>query len=655
MKRNLLLCLIFISTCLNAQITLGTGSTATGTAPVSTYYRYSYVQQILSKQEINANIAGNITGLRFYTASSSSITNSSSWTVYLGTTTKTTFSSAADWVPVAQLTQVFSGTVTNANGTVSVAFPVPFAYNNINNLVIAVKENSAGYDENGFNDVFYVYGSAPNSVIYYRNDTVNPNPSNPPAGVLTDKKSVVTLTGLVPSSTIACPTVLYPGNNATFIPLSPTISWNAVPGATGYKVSLGTTLGGTDIISQQSVTANNFTVPQVLSNNTVYYARVTAVGAANESQGCSNMMFRTVPGLPVNDECANAISLTVNPDANCVSVSPGYTLGATNSGLAPAPCIGNPDDDVWFKFVATSTSHKISLNNITSVGTANSTDTYFQVFGGACGNLTSIFCSDPASSIISGLNVGSTYYIRVYSYDGVGNHQIFNICVATIPPPPANDACSGALQANVLPYSYTQSDAAGATNNSGFVTACSTNGMNDGTWFSFTGNGGVIDIVVSMPSGSNFDPQIGVFTGTCGALSCVNTVDAGEDGELESLSVQTVAGTTYYVNVGHYSNSDDELEDTFTIAISTDFLGTSETGDHKREIQIYPNPFTDLLNISEAENIKSVMITDMAGRTVKMINNPGSSLHLSDLKSGMYILTILKNDGSKQSLKMIKK
>lgn len=639
---------------LNAQITLGAGSTTVGVAPVSTFFGYSYVQQIFTKNEINTNAAGNISGLKFYLNPNSTITNSSSWVIYLGTTTKTSFSSTVDWIPVSQLNQVFSGTVTNVNGVVTITFPVPFFYNNIGNLVVAVKENAPNFDVNGLGDAFYGYYSNINSVLFYSDDNVNPNPSLPPDGYLSDQKSVITFTGLTASSTIACPDVAYPLNNAVYIPLSPTVEWNVVPSATSYKVSVGTTNGASNVINQQSVNATSFTVPQTLSANTIYYLKVTAVNASGESQGCSTNMFRTTPGQPINDECSSATTLIVNPNTSCAAFTQGYTLGATDSGVTAGSCFGNPDDDVWFKFVATASKHKISLNNIVSIGTNFSDDLDFQVFSGACGNLTSVLCSEPASSLVTGLSVGSTYYVRVFSAAGAGSNNSFDICVGTVPPPPVNDACSGAFAATSFPYSYTQSDALGATNNSGFINACN-DGMNDGTWFTFVGNGGNVDIIVTMPSGSYFDPQIGVFTGNCAVLNCVDTVDDAGDGETEVLSVASVAGTTYYVNVGHYNAVIDEAEDTFTISMVSGVLAATEVDEVKTKVKVYPNPFTDGINFSDFKNIKSVSVIDLLGRHLKTIENPVSFIHLDQLKSGMYILSLLMKDGSKQSLKIIRK
>ncbi|WP_261511370.1 T9SS type A sorting domain-containing protein [Chryseobacterium paludis] len=660
MKKILLSCLLMISMALNAQINLGMGSIDVGAAPISTYYGYSYVQQIFSKQEINADAAGNITGLSFYLDPTKPIVNSLDWVVYLGHTTKSSFVSDSDWLPVSQLTQVYAGTVTNINGVVTVTFPTPFPYNNIDNLVVAVDENSQDYDDNS-DEVMNVYPSAPNSTLYFRNDGTNPNPSFPPIGNLASYKSVITINGLTKKPIPACPLIVYPTNNTVFVPLLPTIIWNAVAGATGYKVSIGTTPGGTDIVNQQSVTSGSFALPTLLSPDTMYYLRVVSVAAAGESSGCSEITFKSAPPLPINDNCIGAKTLTVNSDLDCGVVTSGYTLGATPSGLTAAPCYGDPDDDVWFKFVATKTSHKISLLNVTSIGTFDDDDIYFQVLSGTCGVLSSVLCSDATSSIVSGLTIGQTYYVRVYSYYDTGSNQSFDICVGSIPPPPVNDECSGALVASAFPYNYVQSDGGGATNNAGFITACD-NGMNDGTWFTFVGDGDIFNIAVSMPPGSDFDPQVDVYSGTCGNLSCEGTVDSMASGESEYISVATVPGTTYYINVGHYSQFTDELEGTFTIDISK---GTSQSDKNASGASkvipvtkgngVYPNPFTDVLNISDSENVKSVMVSDFAGRVVKTIDNPDSVIHLNGIQSGLYLVTMTMKNGSKQTVKVIKK
>ncbi|NIF04501.1 hypothetical protein F3J23_03525 [Chryseobacterium sp. Tr-659] len=429
MKRILLLSLLFAGVYLNAQINLNTGSLNVGTAPVSSFFSYSYVQQIYPKQEINADAAGNITGLTFYLDPSATITDSSDWTVYLGHTSKSSFASGTDWIPATQLSQVFTGTVTRNSNKVEITFTTPFAYNNTDNLVIAARENAPSIDINNFDEAFHVYSHLPYSTLYYKGDRAVIDPSAPPGGIRADYKSSVTISGLLPKSAPACPFTIYPVNNAVNVPLSPDIKWFPVSGADSYKVSIGTSPGGTDVVNQQIVTSSNFTPSTPLAATTSHYIRVAAVSSGIESSGCMEFTFKTAPPVPVND------------------------------------------------------------------------------------------------------------------------------------------ACSGALLASAFPYTYTQDDAISATNNSGFINVCP-DAMNDGTWFKFIGDGGQFTIKITMPSGSGFDPQMGIYSGTCTNLVCVSTVDNAGGGGAETKTITTTAGTEYYINIGSYEETVDVPENTFTITIT---------------------------------------------------------------------------------------
>ncbi|RAR47546.1 choice-of-anchor L domain-containing protein [Flavobacterium lacus] len=130
---------------------------------------------------------------------------------------------------------------------------------------------------------------------------------------------------------------------------------------------------------------------------------------------------------PINDNCSNAIALTVNEDATCASSTPGTTIGAT---LSQTGCTGVADDDVWYSFVATSTSHTVTV----TPGTLN--DAVLQVFSGTCGGLTSLICRDANFSSaeiarVNYLTVGNTYYVRVYSYNNNSGNGTFEICVTS--------------------------------------------------------------------------------------------------------------------------------------------------------------------------------------------------------------------------------
>ncbi len=87
----------------------------------------------------------------------------------------------------------------------------------------------------------------------------------------------------------------------------------------------------------------------------------------------------------------------------------------------------------------------------------------------------------------------------------------------------------------------------------------------------------------------------------------------------------------------------------------TTSLGTSNVSAQENTVSVYPNPFTDTVNISDAKDLKSVSVIDMSGRLVKTIANPGRQINLSELKAGLYILKLDYQDGTSKSVKAIKK
>ncbi|WP_197429341.1 T9SS type A sorting domain-containing protein [Winogradskyella endarachnes] len=164
-----------------------------------------------------------------------------------------------------------------------------------------------------------------------------------------------------------------------------------------------------------------------LTIGTEYHIRVYSYFNGNGQTGtfdiCVEELAQSVPPPP-NDDCSNAISLT--PSFICNPVT-GTTVGGTESMTG---CAGVADDDVWYSFVATRPEHEI----IVEAGTLY--NIVFEVFVGSCSG-ASLECVNetsqynPESTTLIALNVGTTYYIRVYSFNG-GNTNFngtFNICV----------------------------------------------------------------------------------------------------------------------------------------------------------------------------------------------------------------------------------
>ncbi|MEC3874409.1 fibronectin type III domain-containing protein [Chryseobacterium salviniae] len=408
MKKHLLTYLLFLGTLLSAQITLGSGTTSGGvsgsvaTVPWSTYYGYSYAQQILLKTDINAAGAGNITGLRFYLGATASLTNSNDVVVYLGQTTKASFSSTTDWIPTSSMTQVYSGTVTNNAGIVEITLSSPFAYDNVNNLVIAIDENKSS--DNG-SELFYTYTSGTNKTLYYRSDTTNPNPASiTQTGTRSATQSVVTLLGLTPNPVPLCPAVTAPTAAATGVSVLPTITWNAVNGATGYRLSVGTTSGGTDVINNVDLgNVTTYTLASSLQFNTQYYYTVSSYNGAIPSAACSERTFTTAniscPAVTAPASAAVGLSVTPTITWTATTGAAGYriSMGTTSGGtdILNNVDVGNVTTYTIGSPLNTSTTYYYTVNSYN--GAATSSSCTVRNFSTVCGTFTPNYTNNFAS------------------------------------------------------------------------------------------------------------------------------------------------------------------------------------------------------------------------------------------------------------------
>jgi hypothetical protein len=254
---------------------------------------------------------------------------------------------------------------------------------------------------------------------------------------------------------------------------------------------------------------------------------------------------------------------------------------------------------------------------------------------------------------------GTYYYATRFNLNGGGyvygglNNGFWN---ATTNPSgvltvnaPANDACSSATSAT-LPYDATV-NAYATTNNGGVITVTDCGGMNDGVWYSFVGDGGDITVDISEVTGA-WDPELGIYTGSCGAFVCEGNADIGLNDEGENLVVASTAGTTYYVNVGQFSTLGDNPEGAFRIQISSSLGNGSFDND---TLTLAPNPVKNFLNVSYNETIDTVEVFNLLGQKVAStkLNATQGQVDMSSLASGAYIVKATSNDRVK-TMKVIK-
>jgi hypothetical protein len=374
---------------------------------------------------------------------------------------------------------------------------------------------------------------------------------------------------IVSSTPPACPSPTLP--LAAAASTSATLSWTENGSATLYNVEYGPNgfvQGAGTLLSGVS---NSYNLSPLTPNTAYsYYVQAACGGINGNSTWVGPYNFTTLFTPPANNDCAGAVALTVNADFACGTTTAGTTQGATLS-MAASPCFGNPDDDVWYSFVATATSHRIVLSNTVAVGgTGTSTDAYMQVLSGACGSQTSVLCSDPNTANPTGLTIGNTYFVRVYTY-GNTNNITFNICVGTPPPPPpapANDECLGAIGLTVNPDYACGTVTAGTTYGgtlSMAATPCFGN-PDDDVWFSFVATATSHRIVLSNivavgGTGTSTDAYMQVLSGSCGSQTSVLCSDPNT-GNATGLTI----GDRYYVRVYTYGNANNI---TFDICVGT--------------------------------------------------------------------------------------
>ena len=308
---------VFGQTTGTIQIGSGTDTGSGGTTIPVTNYNYSYSQQIVTAAEyaLGEGVAGPITKIRYYVTSIGTMSVWNNWTVYLGNTTKTSFSSATDWVPLADLTQVFSGTITATNNNwFEITLSTPFNYTG-GNIIVAVDENAPGWSSA---PTFRMYTSAANTGILYRDDTTNPNPATPPTATSRQSK---------------LPQIQFVGNLASCLSptnvtisnitqVTATVGWTASVSSPsqGYiwEVRTDTNPGTAGAVTSGTVAAGVTTTPVTgLQPNTLYNVYVRSNCGAGDTSNWS--IVKTFTTLCTSDNIPYVMPINATTGTNLPS------------------------------------------------------------------------------------------------------------------------------------------------------------------------------------------------------------------------------------------------------------------------------------------------------------------------------------------------
>lgn len=172
------------------SIIVGTETSGSYSIPFSTYYGYSYSQQIFTADEIG-NFDGGIPCISFdYMYSSDQTKNLK---VYMGNTNKSTFANASDWISLNQMYEVFDGTInftantSAAHNWVNIPLDIPFEWDGSSNIVVTILSNQGPYYYSTSN-AFRVH-SASSKALYSTSSSTPVNPNSPASGTVSSTRS----------------------------------------------------------------------------------------------------------------------------------------------------------------------------------------------------------------------------------------------------------------------------------------------------------------------------------------------------------------------------------------------------------------------------------------------------------------------------------
>ncbi len=82
---------------------------------------------------------------------------------------------------------------------------------------------------------------------------------------------------------------------------------------------------------------------------------------------------------------------------------------------------------------------------------------------------------------------------------------------------------------------------------------------------------------------------------------------------------------------------------------------TNVTSEAFSNLTAYPNPFTNNITITNAENVQRVVITNLVGQQVMNVSlNGETEVNTAELSKGVYLITFVANNGDRLVKKMIK-
>ncbi len=111
-----------------------------------------------------------------------------------------------------------------------------------------------------------------------------------------------------------CTSLVYPANGDTNVPLTPLLEWNPVPGAVGYRVTIGNSPSSGDVLDNTPFINTTSTFILELEANRSFFVTIVPFNASGDAIGCQQESFSTLLGCgPFFDPISGDL-ITLNPE-----------------------------------------------------------------------------------------------------------------------------------------------------------------------------------------------------------------------------------------------------------------------------------------------------------------------------------------------------
>lgn len=267
----------------------------------------------------------------------------------------------------------------------------------------------------------------------------------------------------------------------------------------------------------------------------------------------SQAFILTASAQPANNNCGGAVTLTVN-SGSCAITTNGTTVAATQSQSRCSGPASSADDDVWYRFVATGTSHTIT---VTPNGAPALGDPVFEVFSGTCavtvvGSLVCVNANGAGlaeTTTLTGLTIGNTYLMRVYGTGVATGQGGFTVCLVG---PSANEACASAVSLTPANSCTPTLGALHLATASGVAAPSCGGNADDDVWYSFTAttHAPVITLTPAVTNPMNMNNiRTQLYQGTCGSLNSLSFCGSLSGSTFTVSPTGLTIGSTYFIRV----------------------------------------------------------------------------------------------------------